>query len=152
MRHEILSIHVANHPQFYPECAHLNISGTGTAFPSERYMARFPGTYVDGGTSPLPLLCGNMERAGEHGSRTNRARADPSIFIDIYADDMKDVTVSLGSDRTYLCFLITDLAIELHSGWSSGVGWVSEAGDTRQGGVLTTSQVFEQVLPGLLIG
>ncbi|KAI0975212.1 glycoside hydrolase family 61 protein [Xylaria arbuscula] len=65
VRHEILSIHVADKPQFYPECAHLNISGTGTALPSERYMARFPGAYVEG---------------------------DPSIFIDIYADDMKDVT------------------------------------------------------------
>ncbi|KAI0430094.1 glycoside hydrolase family 61 protein [Xylaria sp. FL1042] len=65
VRHEILSIHVAKKPQFYPECAHLNISGTGSAFPSEKYLARFPGAYTDD---------------------------DPSIFIDIYADDTKDVT------------------------------------------------------------
>ncbi|KAI2638426.1 glycoside hydrolase family 61 protein [Xylaria nigripes] len=65
VRHEILSIHVANKPQFYPECAHLNISGTGTGFPSPRYMARFPGAY---------------------------AEDDPSIFIDIYSESMKNVT------------------------------------------------------------
>lgn len=51
VRHEILSLHVANGPQFYPECAHLNISGTGNAFPSERYMARFPGAYAEDGKS-----------------------------------------------------------------------------------------------------
>ncbi|KAI0506659.1 glycoside hydrolase family 61 protein [Xylaria bambusicola] len=65
VRHEILSLHVASAPQFYPECAHLNISGTGNAFPSERYMARFPGAY---------------------------AEDDPSIFIDIYSDENKDAT------------------------------------------------------------
>ncbi|KAI0544806.1 glycoside hydrolase family 61 protein [Xylaria curta] len=65
VRHEILSIHIAKKPQFYPECAHLNISGTGTALPPQRYLAKFPGAY---------------------------AEDDPSIFIDIYADNMKDVT------------------------------------------------------------
>jgi hypothetical protein len=49
VRHEILSLHVANKPQFYPECAHLNISGSGSAVPSGKYMARFPGTYKEDG-------------------------------------------------------------------------------------------------------
>ncbi|KAI1810789.1 lytic polysaccharide monooxygenase [Poronia punctata] len=65
VRHEILSIHIANKPQFYPECAHLNISGTGSRFPSNRYLVKFPGAY---------------------------AEDDPSIFIDIYTDKMKNTT------------------------------------------------------------
>ncbi|KAI8623232.1 glycoside hydrolase family 61 protein [Xylariaceae sp. FL1651] len=65
VRHEILSIHIANKPQFYPECAHLNITGAGTASPPERYLTRFPGAYADD---------------------------DPSIRIDIYSDAMKNTT------------------------------------------------------------
>ncbi|KAK3385410.1 glycoside hydrolase family 61 protein [Podospora didyma] len=45
IRHEILSIHIENKPQFYPECAHLNISGSGTAVPSKEYLKKFPGAY-----------------------------------------------------------------------------------------------------------
>lgn len=50
IRHEILSIHIANKPQFYPECAHLEISGTGTAVPSSEYTIKFPGGYTMDGT------------------------------------------------------------------------------------------------------
>lgn len=59
VRHEILSIHIAKRPQFYPECAHLNISGTGTALPPERYLARFPGAYANDGMRFSFYLCGN---------------------------------------------------------------------------------------------
>lgn len=65
VRHEIMSIHVANNPQFYPECAHLNITGTGSAVPPEEYYARFPGAYE---------------------------ADDPSINIDIYSDELKNTT------------------------------------------------------------
>ncbi|ORY57788.1 glycoside hydrolase family 61 protein [Pseudomassariella vexata] len=65
VRHEILSIHVAGKPQWYPECAHLNISGTGTAVPSEEYLARFPGEY---------------------------SMNDPSINIDIYSEVNQNMT------------------------------------------------------------
>ncbi|KAI0002346.1 lytic polysaccharide monooxygenase [Xylariaceae sp. FL0662B] len=65
VRHEILSIHIADKPQFYPECAHLNITGTGTASPSPEYFAKFPGAYDEN---------------------------DPSVKIDIYSEDMKQVT------------------------------------------------------------
>ncbi|KAI1074833.1 glycoside hydrolase family 61 protein [Whalleya microplaca] len=65
VRHEILSIHIENKPQFYPECAHLNISGTGTEAPSPEYLAKFPGAYDEN---------------------------DPSIKINIYSDEMKEVT------------------------------------------------------------
>ncbi|KAI1333933.1 glycoside hydrolase family 61 protein [Xylariaceae sp. FL0016] len=65
VRHEILSIHIANKPQFYPECAHINITGKGTAVPSADYKVKFPGGY-----SPN----------------------DPSIKIDIYSDAMKATT------------------------------------------------------------
>ncbi|KAI1137318.1 glycoside hydrolase family 61 protein [Hypoxylon sp. FL0543] len=65
IRHEILSIHIEDKPQFYPECAHLNITGSGTAVPSPEYLAKFPGTYKED---------------------------DPSIKIDIYSDAIKGQT------------------------------------------------------------
>ncbi|KAI1841081.1 hypothetical protein JX266_012739 [Neoarthrinium moseri] len=65
VRHEILSLHIENKPQFYPECAHLNISGTGSAVPPKDYRVKFPGAYRDD---------------------------DPSINIDIYTDEMRETT------------------------------------------------------------
>lgn len=45
IRHEILSIHIADKPQFYPECAHLNVTGNGTALPPANMLKKFPGAY-----------------------------------------------------------------------------------------------------------
>ncbi|KAI1324641.1 glycoside hydrolase family 61 protein [Xylariaceae sp. FL0255] len=47
VRHEILSLHVAAAPQWYPQCAHINITGNGLASPPASYLARFPGAYAD---------------------------------------------------------------------------------------------------------
>ncbi|KAL2151202.1 hypothetical protein VTH82DRAFT_6300 [Thermothelomyces myriococcoides] len=60
IRHEILSLHVALKPQFYPECAHLNITGGGDLLPPEEALVRFPGVYKED---------------------------DPSIFIDVYSEE-----------------------------------------------------------------
>lgn len=49
VRHEILSLHIENKPQFYPECAHLNISGSGSATPPGGYLVKFPGAYQENG-------------------------------------------------------------------------------------------------------
>lgn len=45
MRHEIISLHSANKPQFYPECAHLEIGGDGASEAKEEYLARIPGVW-----------------------------------------------------------------------------------------------------------
>ncbi|KAF2789143.1 lytic polysaccharide monooxygenase [Melanomma pulvis-pyrius CBS 109.77] len=45
IRHEIISLHSANKPQWYPECAHLEVKGNGTGFPGKEYMASIPGVY-----------------------------------------------------------------------------------------------------------
>lgn len=66
IRHEILSIHVSKRPQLYPECAHLEISGTGSAMPEgEEWYLKFPGGY---------------------------AEDDPQIFIDIYDPKYAETT------------------------------------------------------------
>ncbi|KAL8364954.1 hypothetical protein RB595_003985 [Gaeumannomyces hyphopodioides] len=65
VRHEIVSLHVAGRPQFYPECAHLNVSGTGDDLPPREFWRPFPGAYDDD---------------------------EPSLMIDIYSDEMKGVT------------------------------------------------------------
>ncbi|KAF2868856.1 glycoside hydrolase family 61 protein-like protein [Massariosphaeria phaeospora] len=45
IRHEIISLHSANKPQWYPECAHLEVKGQGEGFPGEEYLAKIPGVY-----------------------------------------------------------------------------------------------------------
>lgn len=65
IRHEILSIHVGKKPQFYPQCAHLKITGTGTAVPPKEYLLKFPGAY---------------------------SAEDPSIRIDIYSPEYETTT------------------------------------------------------------
>ncbi|KAL1945871.1 hypothetical protein VTO73DRAFT_1873 [Trametes versicolor] len=45
LRHELLAIHTSNQPQFYPECAQLIVTGSGTAQPSGSYLVKFPGAY-----------------------------------------------------------------------------------------------------------
>ncbi len=52
IRHDITSIHIANRPQIYPECAHLNITGTGAAMPPASFYKKFPGAYDPNGKSP----------------------------------------------------------------------------------------------------
>lgn len=49
VRHEILSIHVGGRPQFYPECAHLNVTEGGEVVVPEEWTRRFPGAYDDDG-------------------------------------------------------------------------------------------------------
>ncbi|KAF2835748.1 lytic polysaccharide monooxygenase, partial [Patellaria atrata CBS 101060] len=44
IRHEILMIEL-NPVQAYPNCANLEISGTGDSVPPEEYLVEFPGTY-----------------------------------------------------------------------------------------------------------
>ncbi|KII92545.1 glycoside hydrolase family 61 protein [Plicaturopsis crispa FD-325 SS-3] len=65
IRHELLAIHTSNQPQFYPECAQLVITGSGSSTPSGDYLVKFPGAY---------------------------SMSDPSIDIDIYSNANQDVT------------------------------------------------------------
>ncbi|KAF2251498.1 lytic polysaccharide monooxygenase [Trematosphaeria pertusa] len=43
IRHEIIALHQANTPQFYAECAQLEVTGSGSASPSGDYLATIPG-------------------------------------------------------------------------------------------------------------
>ncbi|MCJ1327783.1 hypothetical protein MMC10_004458 [Thelotrema lepadinum] len=45
LRHELLAIHTSNAPQWYPECAQLTITGSGTKAPTSAYLAAIPGVY-----------------------------------------------------------------------------------------------------------
>ncbi|EIN08952.1 cellulose-growth-specific protein [Punctularia strigosozonata HHB-11173 SS5] len=60
IRHELLALHQANTPQFYPECAQLIVTGNGTATPPSSMTIKLPGGY---------------------------SQSDPSINIDIYTAD-----------------------------------------------------------------
>ncbi|KAM7185857.1 Glycoside hydrolase [Naviculisporaceae sp. PSN 640] len=43
LRHELIALHQANAPQFYPECAQVQITGSGTLEPDSSYKAAIPG-------------------------------------------------------------------------------------------------------------
>ncbi|KAF2035251.1 hypothetical protein EK21DRAFT_55134 [Setomelanomma holmii] len=46
IRHELLAVHQANNPQFYPECAQFAVTGSGTVTPPAAALVSFPGAYV----------------------------------------------------------------------------------------------------------
>jgi hypothetical protein len=43
LRHELIALHQANAPQFYPECAQIVVTGSGTAQPDASFKAAIPG-------------------------------------------------------------------------------------------------------------
>ncbi|KAF2471047.1 glycoside hydrolase family 61 protein [Lindgomyces ingoldianus] len=45
VRNEIISLHSANKPQWYPECVNVEVKGNGTRFPGKKYMAKIPGVW-----------------------------------------------------------------------------------------------------------
>jgi len=66
IRHELLAIHTANQPQFYPECAQLVLTGGGSSTPSSDLLVKFPGAY---------------------------AMSDPGVDIDIYSSTATNYTI-----------------------------------------------------------
>lgn len=46
IRHEMIALHTTSQPQWYPECAQLVVTGSGTATPSSSYLAAIPGVYA----------------------------------------------------------------------------------------------------------
>jgi hypothetical protein len=42
IRHELLALHQADAPQWYPECAQLTVTGSGTATPPSSYLTAIP--------------------------------------------------------------------------------------------------------------
>ncbi|KAJ3027060.1 hypothetical protein HDV00_011405 [Rhizophlyctis rosea] len=54
MRHELIARHQANNPQFYADCAQLEVSGSGTASPDSSYKVAIPSTtYADSSNNML---------------------------------------------------------------------------------------------------
>jgi hypothetical protein len=43
IRHELIALHQANTPQWYPECAQIVVTGSGTAQPDDSQKAAIPG-------------------------------------------------------------------------------------------------------------
>ncbi|KAJ2924812.1 hypothetical protein H1R20_g12294, partial [Candolleomyces eurysporus] len=65
IRHELLALHQANTPQFYPECAQLILTGGGGVNPPSRFKVRFPGAY---------------------------SMTDPGVRVDIYSQQAPSIT------------------------------------------------------------
>ncbi|KDN37334.1 hypothetical protein RSAG8_10222, partial [Rhizoctonia solani AG-8 WAC10335] len=65
IRWETLALHQSNTPQFYPECAQLQVTGSGTAFPASEYLVSIPGAWQ---------------------------ASDPGVTIDIYSEAAKTQT------------------------------------------------------------
>lgn len=65
IRHELLALHQANTPQFYPECAQLTVEGSGSASPSGEYL------------TPIPAYA---------------PQSDPGIMVDIYNGGLTSYT------------------------------------------------------------
>ncbi len=51
IRHELIALHVPFTPEFYPECAHLYVVGSGKEVPGDEYLASIPGVWKKDGKS-----------------------------------------------------------------------------------------------------
>lgn len=111
IRHEIIALHIANKPQFYPECAHLVVSGNGTAVPGKEYYAKIPGVWSMN-RMYSPLRCISELRM--------LMIAEPEINIDVYAANVSSLTVSTlqGLDRFVTS---TDCLSDVQNPWSSSM-------------------------------
>ena len=47
VRHELIALHQANAPQFYPECAQIVVTGSGSKEPDSSYKTAIPGYCKD---------------------------------------------------------------------------------------------------------
>lgn len=45
IRHEIVALHDANQPQYYPSCAQVKVTGSGTQTPPSSDLVKIPGVY-----------------------------------------------------------------------------------------------------------
>jgi len=61
IRHEVIML-AANPAQFYPQCAHLMVTGEGTKLPSKEYLVSFPGAYQAAGQFSLMLGYSSFSR------------------------------------------------------------------------------------------
>lgn len=60
IRHELLALHQADTPQFYPECAQLVVTGSGTATPSGDYLTPIPAYAAADDPGILVCSCCNL--------------------------------------------------------------------------------------------
>ncbi|KAK0738897.1 glycosyl hydrolase family 61-domain-containing protein [Schizothecium vesticola] len=78
MRHELVALHQANNPQFYPECAQIVLTESGTAKPDSSYKAAIPG-YCNQSDSNIkvPINDHSLPRTYKVPDPPSKARAAP---------------------------------------------------------------------------
>jgi hypothetical protein len=69
VRHEIISLHSANKPQFYPECAHLDVQGEGKEYPGKGFLVKIPGLW----SMDRELSCYGRGRKGTNETQNLRS-------------------------------------------------------------------------------
>jgi hypothetical protein len=65
IRHELIALHQANAPQFYPECAQITLTGSGTGSPSASQKVAIPG-YCSDNDSNIKVPINNRNIAQEY--------------------------------------------------------------------------------------
>lgn len=117
-----MSIHVENKPQFYVSCGHLEVErgeGEGEGLvPPEEWMVKFPGAYREDGEFSGAAQCERVGVGADGG-------VDPSIDINIYADDMVGVTVSFVLEWGSGLGMRLTVGAGLHHSWGTDLAWVS---------------------------
>ena len=80
IRHELIALHQANAPQFYPECAQLVIGGSGSAQPDASYKTAIPGYCKQ---SDPNIRVGSLDAMPEHsaGCANSLARSPSTITL-----------------------------------------------------------------------
>ena len=114
IRHEIIMIELMP-PQFYPECAHLTVSGEGDKLPAEEFLVSFPGAYSLEGM--LPRLFQSKQR-----NKMLTIPPDPGLAVsgDLYSQKGHSTYVCLQFPESM--FVVLKPA-ELHYSGAAGLDW-----------------------------
>jgi hypothetical protein len=81
IRHELLALHSANNPQFYPECAQLRVTGSGSKRPGGKFLVSIPGYARQGDPGVTVSVLSGGGRADWGRSMCGRARRAAMSFL-----------------------------------------------------------------------
>lgn len=95
IRHELLALHQANTPQFYPECAQIVVTGSGTKSPAASYLTPIPAyaTQKDPGVTVSDVLVILASRDADLGRLIHMLRRRLRIIL------VLDLLFGRGSDQ-----------------------------------------------------